>query len=115
MSITKWGEYMKNNNLKQNIIGVLVILSILILPASASNVLDISVTEYASRLDTFNGTALISAGINGTGQINITNTLSSTTLYDINVNLSSGTTDSATWNTISPGVYLTPVGNDIFV
>ncbi len=115
MSITKRGDYMKNNNLKQNITGVLVILFILILPASASNVLDISVTEYASRLDTFNGTALISAGINGTGQINITNTLSSTTLYDINVNLSSGTTDSAIWNTTSPGVTMTPVGNDVFV
>ncbi|MBW6517009.1 MAG: hypothetical protein K0A89_00695 [ANME-2 cluster archaeon] len=107
---------MKKNTFKQNIIGVLVIVSIIILPASADNVLDITVTEYASRLDTFNGTQpLFSGGINGTGLINITNTLSSTTLYDINLNLSSGTTDSATWNTISPGVTLTPTGSNVIV
>ncbi|MDF1532052.1 MAG: hypothetical protein P1P72_07025 [ANME-2 cluster archaeon] len=107
---------MKKNTFKQNIIGVLVIVSILILPVSADNVLDITVTEYASRLDTFNGTQpLFSGGINGTGLINITNTLSSTTLYDINLNLSSGTTDSATWNTISPGVSLTPTGSNVIV
>ncbi|MCL7412912.1 MAG: hypothetical protein M8353_04750 [ANME-2 cluster archaeon] len=85
------------------------------MPASAGNALDISVMEYASRSDTFNGTVLTSAGTNGTGQINITNTLSSTTLYDVNVNVSSGTTNVSTWSTTSPGVSLIPAGSNIIV
>lgn len=102
-------------NISRNLARILVLLSIVIVPASASNALDISVIEYASRLDTFNGTVLTSAGINGTGQINITNTLSSTTLYDINVNFSSGTTNVTTWSTTSPGVSLITSGSNIIV
>lgn len=102
-------------NISLNLAKILVLLSIVIVPASASNALDISVIEYASRLDTFNGTVLTSAAINGTGQINITNTLSSTTLYDINVNFSSGTTNVTTWSTTSPGVSLITSGSNIIV
>ena len=106
---------MKKREFSINLISILILISIIALPASANNVLDISVTEYASREDTYNGTALFNVASNGTGQINITNTLTSTSLYDITVNLSSGTTDSSTWNTSTPGVTLTTVGNDVIL
>lgn len=95
-----------------------ILLSIILLtmPASASNVLDIAVTESISLQDEFNGTLLPNGGLSGTtGQINITNALSSTDLYDITLNFSTGTTNSALWSTTAPGVNLTVSGNDIIV
>ena len=103
--------YMKKSYL-MTIVSMLVILSIV--PVSATDVLDIEVTEYISVADTYNGT-MANGPVSGTGQINITNTLSSTTLYDISINFNSGTTSPATWSTTSTGTNVTVQDSDVIV
>lgn len=97
---------------------LITIVSILVLlstePVSATDVLDIQVTESISVADTYNGT-MSNGSVSGTGQINITNSLSSTLLYDISINFSSGSTSPATWNTTSNGTNVTVQGNDVIV
>ncbi len=102
---------MKNGYLI-SIVSMLVLLSII--PVSATDVLNIEVTESINVADTYNGT-MANGTVGGTGQINIINTLSSTTLYDISINFSSGSTSPATWTTTSNGTNLTIQGSDVIV
>ncbi|WP_445474593.1 hypothetical protein ACT9XH_09455 [Methanococcoides methylutens] len=87
---------------KHLLIGI-VLITVMALPAAATSVLDIEVTEYLNVEDTFNGT-LYEGLPSGSGVINITNNLTATDLYDISLNFTKGTTDL--WTTTSPGVTL---------
>ncbi|MCD4821019.1 MAG: hypothetical protein K8R11_02860 [Methanococcoides sp.] len=80
---------------RQTFIGI-VLISILTLPAAATSVLDIQVTESLNVEDLYNGT-LTQGSATGSGVITITNELSSTPLYDISLNFSNGTTLSSSW------------------
>ncbi len=81
--------------------------------AGATQVLDIQVSESIGATDLFNG-SLTSGDASGSGQITITNSLSSTDLYDVNISFNNGTTLSSTWSSSSSGVYL-DTSNSAFV
>jgi hypothetical protein len=92
---------------------VLFVLYTFVSFAGAMQVLDIQVSESIDVTDLFNG-SLTSDDPSGSGLITITNSLSSTELYDINVSFNNGTTLSSTWSSSSSGVSL-DTSNSAFV
>lgn len=83
----------------------LLLICLLSLPASAANVLDIQVTESVDLTKEFNGTTLTTESSTGTGTITITNEASEA-LYDISLNFDTGSTDSASWDSLDSNVDL---------
>jgi len=96
------------NNLGYSFTGFIMIL-LLSLPASAGTVLDIQVTESINLTDAYDGVTLTQGTSSGAGEINITNDLSTTALYDISLNFSEG--DSSNWISFTSGVNLDTTGD----
>jgi hypothetical protein len=111
------GEVLLNKTrIHSNLMQILIlvfIFCIFVSFAEATQVLDVQVSESIDVSDLFNG-SLTSGDESGSGQITITNTLSSTDLYDVNMTFSNGTTLSSSWSSSSSGVYL-DTSNDAFV
>lgn len=97
---------------RHTFIGI-VLISILTLPAAATSVLGIQVTESLDVDDLYNGTLTLGTAT-GSGLITITNELSSTPLYDISLNFSNGTTLSSSWAP-SLGMTLDTSGDDYVI
>ncbi len=92
----------------------IILISFFSLPASAAtDVLNISISEAITLADEYDGVTLTRGLSSGSGEINITNTLSETALYDISVNFDKGATTS--WTTSSSGVNLTSTEDSVTV
>ncbi len=91
---------------------VLIIIALLSFPASAAAVLDIRIAESINLTDEYDGVTLTQGMPTGEGEINITNLLGSTDLYDISLNFSEGS--SSSWDTSASGVTL-DTGGDGYV
>jgi len=88
---------------------IVITLVLLSFPASAAAVLDIRVAESINLTDEYDGITLTQGTPTGEGEINITNMLESTDLYDISLNFSEG--NSSSWNTSAAGVNLDTKGD----